>query len=163
MEEGIRIFLADLEAQSNEIRKIAVSVEKKAFLLREKRSDEDLTNSLAYKLHNLYSAYEDMFKLIISFFENQIEGVAKYHIDLLKRMLVKIEGIRPNLLSEESFKILDEMRGFRHLFRHAYGYYLEPERVMELAERSIRLFPIFESDFKAFKKALLKEAMAKIS
>jgi uncharacterized protein YutE (UPF0331/DUF86 family) len=154
VEEGIRVFLADLEAQYNEIEKIAVSMEEKASLLREKMTDEDLTNSLAYKLHNLYSAYEDMFKLIVSFFENQIEGVAKYHIDLLKRMLVRIEGIRPSLLSCESFKILDELRGFRHLFRHAYGYCLESEKVMRISDESIRLFPIFKRDFNAFKEAL---------
>ena len=45
-----------------------------------------------------------MFKIIARFFENQIEDFSKYHSTILKRMQLDIEGIRPRLLSEESFK-----------------------------------------------------------
>lgn len=154
MEERIKIFLAELEAQWKQILKIYFSVEKKTEWLRRDVDNEDLTNSLAYKLHNLYSAYEDIFKLVAGFFENQIEGSIRYHIGLLKRMLIEIEGIRPNLLSEESFRVLDELRGFRHLFRHAYGYELEAERVIRLAEKSEMLKKTFERDFELFKGSL---------
>ena len=43
-------------------------------------------------------------------------------------MSLNIEGIRPALISEESFKLLDELRAFRHFFRHAYSYELSYEK-----------------------------------
>ena len=154
MEERLRVFLAELNAQLKEILRLYSSIEVKVESLKRNADNEDLANSLGYKLHNLYSAYEDCFKLVGRFFENQIEDMARYHTDLLKRMLLVIEGIRPNLLSEESFKVLDELKGFRHLFRHAYSYELEAERVIRLAEKSIRLKDTFCKDFEGFKDRL---------
>ena len=154
MEEILRVFFAELEAQWGEISQTHFSVETKSKLLKKDVDNEDLTSSLGYKLHNLYSAYEDLFKLVARFFENQIEDMARYHTDLLKRMSIEIEGIRPYLLSEHSFKVLDELRGFRHLFRHAYSYKLEGERILKLAGKSLKLKELFEKDFELFKDKL---------
>jgi len=154
MEERLRVFLAELDAQQEEISKIHFSIDEKLELLKRDIGNEDLTNSLAYKLHNLYSVYEDIFKLVARFFENQIEEIARYHTGLLKRMSIKIEGVRPRLLSEKSFKVLDELRGFRHIFRHAYSYALDAERVIKLGEKSIRLKETFEKDYAGFKDEL---------
>lgn len=154
MEGRMKVFIAEVDAQFKEILKIYPAIEEKTATLRTNIGNEDLTNSLAYKLHNLYSAYEDMFKLIARFFENQVEDFSRYHTDLLKRMSIEIEGIRPNILSEESFRVLDELRGFRHVFRHAYGYELDAERVIKLAEKSIKLKQPFSKDFEDFKDKL---------
>ena len=45
-------------------------------------------------------------------------------------MRTAIEGVRPALISMESYQYLDEIRGFRHVFRHAYSYGLDDERVL---------------------------------
>lgn len=155
MEERIKILIAELDAQWREILKNYSYIEKRIEILKGDIGNEDLTNSLAYKLHNLFSAYEDLFKMIAKFFENQMEDFTKYHTGLLKRMLIQIEGVRPNLLSESSYKILDELRGFRHVFRHAYGYELDAERVVKLAEKSLKLKEIFLKDFESFKLNLI--------
>ena len=146
--------MAEIDAQWQEIRSIESSVDLKMDALREDESNEDIAINLAYKLHNLYSAYEDMFKLVARFFENQIDDLATYHIGLLKRMLISIEGIRPNFLSKTSFKILDELRGFRHVFRHAYSYELDGERILQLAEKSKKLRSSFSNDFTMFQSKL---------
>lgn len=157
MEERLNVFIAEIDSQWKEILKLYSSIEKKGELLRGNMDNEVLTDSLAYKLHNLYSAYEDLFKMVAGFFENQIEDFSRYHTSLLKRMLIEIEGIRPNVLSEESFKILDELRGFRHVFRHAYSYGLDAERIIKLAEKSVRLEETFSKDFEDFKNKLRAE------
>ncbi len=156
MEERVGIFIAELDAQRKEILKICSAIEKKTEALRNDINSEDITNSLAYKLHNLYSAYEDMFKMVARFFENQIDDVGRYHTDLLKRMSIEIEGVRPNVLSEESFGVLDELRGLRHVFRHAYGSVLDAERIIKLAEKSMKLKRSFLKDFEDFKGKLRK-------
>ncbi len=48
-----------------------------------------------------------------------------------------LEGIRPALFTDKSFRDLNELRGFRHAFRHAYTYGLDHERVGHLLHRII--------------------------
>jgi len=157
MEERLKVFIAELDAQQREIRKLHSSVHEKSVLLKSDLKNEDLTNSLAYKLHNLYSSYEDLFKLIARFFENQIHDLeAGYHSGLINRMKVNIEGVRPSLVSDKSFKLIDELRGFRHVFRHAYSYELDVERVLRLSEKATLLLDIFGKDYALFKDTLLQ-------
>ena len=77
------------------------------------------------------------FQEIAKTFENKVEDPAKYHRELLKRMYMDIPGIRPKSLSLESYHALDELRGFRHIFRHAYDYELDPERVDSLKQKIV--------------------------
>ena len=71
-------------------------------------------------------------------------------------MMIEIPGIRPRLLSEESFTYLNELRGFRHVFRHAYGVELDVERIIWLAEKSLKLKDVFLRDLTVFKKKLME-------
>lgn len=87
---------------------------------------------LAYQLHNLYGACEQLFELVARAFENQIDA-RRYPVDLLRRMKMEIAGVRPALLSESLERDLNELRGFRHLFRHAYGVDLDPDKVRAVA------------------------------
>ncbi len=75
-----------------------------------------------------YCAFEGLFKTIADFFENTIEEPARYRRELLRRMRLSIEGVRPALLAEGAFKLLDSLRAFRHFFGHAYSYKLDPKR-----------------------------------
>ncbi len=135
MEKRVKILVAELAVQQKEIVKLHSSIQEKSKRLKSHLDDEDLINSLAYKLHNLYSAYEDLFKLVARFFENQIADISGYHTELLNRMRLQIEDVRPKLLSDGSFMLLDELRGFRHVFRHAYSYKLDAERVINYQRR----------------------------
>jgi len=87
---------------------------------------------------------------VAGFFENRLDDTARYHLWLLKRMTIEIEGLRPALLSEDTFRLLNELRAFRHVFRHAYSYELDPEKVRVLAEKMSRLRDLFEADFQNF-------------
>ena len=120
--------------------------------------DEKTTVFLSYELHNFYSGMEDLFKEVAKIFENYVEDVQKFHMELLKRMKLSIEGVRPNLISETSFKFLNELRKFRHIFRHAYDYELDAKRVKELSQLLLDNFPLMKGDlskFEAFIKSKL--------
>lgn len=150
MEEGsLNILKASVEAQKREIEKIFAKIEER----RHGKGDANL-ESLAYQLHNLYCAFEDLFKIIANFFENRIEERAKYHRELLWRMKISIEGVRPALLSEESFQLLDSLRAFRHFFRHAYSYELDPKKVTLVLEDALKLKGIYQQDINHFLKQL---------
>lgn len=114
---------------------------------------------LAYYLHNLYCAFESIFQHIAEVFENQIPDRASWHTELLRRMTLDIEGVRPRLLSDEAYDCLDELRRFRHLFRSAYRLRLDAERLALVQKKAQTLERIYRADierFVAFLNSLLE-------
>jgi hypothetical protein len=106
--------------------------------------------SVGYQLHNLYCAFEDLFKIVAETFENHVQDKSKYHQELLKRMAISIEGVRPRLLSQECFLLLDNLRSFRHLFRHAYSYELDERKLKIVMEDTFTLRRIYPADVNVF-------------
>ena len=64
-----------------------------------------------------------------------------YHVDLLRRMKAEITGVRPAFLAGKLAETLNELRGFRHFFRHAYDTELDADRVLALAATALGLRP----------------------
>lgn len=117
---------------------------------------EQETVFLAYLLHNIYSAFEELFKQIAKTFENQLDDSGRYHAELLRRMALEIHKIRPAFLSFPSLEVLEELRRFRHLFRHAYDFDLMPERIDGLAERVEGARSNWEEDAARFRRFLMQ-------
>ncbi len=103
-----------------------------------------------YYLHNLYNAFENIFQRIAEAFENDISDKAQWHAQLLRRMTVDIEGVRPRLLSEEAYQCLDELRRFRHLFRNLYTADLDSERLRLVWNEARRLQSFYRADVERF-------------
>lgn len=117
-----------------------------------RRSAEGV-DSMAYQLHNLYGAYEQLFETVARCFENRVDQ-ERYHTDLLRRMKLEIDGIRPALLSASTYQLLDELRRFRHLFRHAYAVKLDADRIADLVARARQVQESFQRDTDAFLRRL---------
>ncbi len=120
---------------------------------RQTKNTPEGIDSIAYHVHNLYGAYEELFESIARFFENNVEST-HYHTNLLFRMRMDISGMRPALLSEHTYKLLDEMRRFRHFFRHAYGVELNKDLVIRIAQIAIQLKEPFRHDMERFLEQL---------
>jgi hypothetical protein len=118
--------------------------------------NEDKLINLAYQLHNLYSAFEDIFKEVSQTFENNIASNSGFHKNLLIRMKLEIPGIRPNMLSRTSYEVLGELLGFRHVFRHAYNYNLSPQKMQFLRDKILTNKENFSHDISQFKIFLEK-------
>ena len=103
----------------------------------------------AFHVSQLYSGMENIFKNIAKTFENNIEQ-DYWHKSLLERMCLDIQDIRPALISEGSFKYLNELRAFRHFFRHAYDIDVDKEKFKIVADGVIALKASFEKDIKKF-------------
>lgn len=127
--ENFVILKAEAEAQLKEIEAVYARLEE-----RKRKRGAAAVESVGYQLHNLYCAFEDLFKIIADGFENHIQDKSKYHSELLRRMAVSITGVRPALLSHESFILLDNLRAFRHFFRHAYSHELDARKVRIVLE-----------------------------
>lgn len=149
----LAILQAETKKQMLEIDKIYLRINKRTKNLNREVNVE----SVAYQLHNLYCAFEDLFKIVAETFENKIEEGLTYHKELLRRMSIAIEGIRPNIISEESLNLLSELRAFRHFFRHAYSYQLDVKKVKLVLGKALRLKEIFKKDLEKFMLCLKKK------
>ena len=144
--EALAVLEAGLRARSREIARIGDRIQSRLGTFA--RSAEGV-DSMGYQLHNLYGAFEQLFEETARFFENRVdEGSCRS--DLLRRMQLDLRGIRPALLSAETASGLDELRRFRHFFRHAYTADLDPGRVTDLAARAARVRRDFERDLERF-------------
>lgn len=147
MDKGkLTVLKADIDAQVGEIETIYTKLD-------ERRPEENKVTgieSIAYQLHNLYCAFEDLFKIIANTFENNIQDKASYHTELLRRMAISIEEIRPFLVSRESYALLDNLRSFRHLFRHAYSYELDKRKIRIVLDDAMKLRKIYRKDISIF-------------
>ncbi len=77
MEAELAVLLSEMEFQWKQILKIYDRISEKLTRLKRDRSNEDLRDSLAYQLHNLYCACEDLFFIVAKFFENRINDLSR--------------------------------------------------------------------------------------
>lgn len=156
MSAQIRTLKAEIEADLQAISEIYLLLDR----LQGLPSDEDRQIVVAYYLHNLYCAFESIFQRIAATFENQISDRATWHAELLRRMTLNIEGIRPPVLGPDSYEGLDELRRFRHLFRSAYRVHFDPDRLALVLKKARAVQNTYQEDigrFVAFLDELLVE------
>ncbi|MBU4269176.1 MAG: hypothetical protein KJ808_10070 [Acidobacteria bacterium] len=141
----LALLKAEIDAQVIEIDHIFTRIEE-----RKKKKGKVAVESIGYQLHNLYCAFEDLFKIVAEAFENHIQDKSRYHVELLRRMTIPIEGVRPPLLGQESSSLLENLRSFRHFFRHAYSYELDERKVKIVLEDAFKLKEIYQRDINSF-------------
>ena len=147
--ERLVLLRADIEAQLAEIDSIYDRIDVRATVPGEAGAE-----SLAFQLHNLYCAFEDLFQLIAAAFENHIVADGGYHVGLLKRMRVAVPGVRPPVIDAQLFAPLDSLRAFRHFFRHAYGSVVDVRKVELVRQDAAQLRTGYRSAVHQFLQAV---------
>lgn len=84
-------------------------------------------------LHSFYNGLENIFQLIQKHIDKTSSSNDRWHSELLKSMFISNEN-RKAVLDESLHEKLSEYMGFRHFFRHAYGYHLRWDLAKPLFE-----------------------------
>lgn len=71
-------------------------------------------------------------------------------IKLIDRLYGDLPGIRPPLISDACFSLLDELRGFRYFFRHAYSYEIDFNKLQIVIEAADKLRDLYRTDIEYF-------------
>ncbi|MGE5344213.1 MAG: hypothetical protein ACM3SY_22325 [Candidatus Omnitrophota bacterium] len=103
----------------------------------------------AFYINQVYTGFERMFENIAINFENNVDK-SSWHKSLLDKMAIDIEGIRPAAISEISYRYLNDLRAFRHFFRHTYDFDLDDEKFSIVASRAKELRKTFKADIDRF-------------
>jgi len=100
-----------------------------------RQADEFTLRALASVLLDYYTGIENIFEEIAKVIDGSLPSGQEWHKDLLRQMKLDINGIRPAVITRETFTSLDEYRKFRHLVRNIYDFNLLPERLEPLLAR----------------------------
>lgn len=146
--DDLTTLKADITTQLAFIKTIADKLENRADGLQ--ADDIIRLESAGYQLQNLYSAVEDLLKLVAAHFENHIADASRWHSELLFRMTQPIPGIRPALLTQETYFLLNKLRSFRHFFRHAYSTPIEYAELQLNLDKARQLYPRLTQDIDLF-------------
>lgn len=138
---------AELKAQLRLVERVHERLQNRVSLGLESPAELD---SAAYQIHNFYGAIEDLLKLVANAFENRIGTDGEWHRTLILRLSQSVQGVRPALLSEETFDALSRLRAFRHFVRHGYGSEIEITQLRANLELTERLHGLFPQDLQRF-------------
>ncbi len=133
-ETDLQVLVAELESDLKNLEELADKNRKAEARVQSGTPDELDWAALGYTIHNIYNLIENSFLRIAKYFENSLSPDTR-HKDLLRRMTLKIEGVRPAVLSEDLAERIDDLRSFRHVFRNMYQKTLDPERLQLLQKR----------------------------
>lgn len=102
----------------------------------------------AFKTQQLFTSLEYLFKQMVTAFENHAEDLSNR--ELLVRMTLEIPGIRPAILTNEAFLLLDKLRTFRHFIRHAYDSELDEKQLIIIQTRLRESFHLVSKNLIVF-------------
>lgn len=142
---GLTVLLKEIEADCTVIQNAA----RKAALRLTETTDGRL-EACAFELARLYNIFEKILERICSGFENHFEKRGDYHERMLQRLALELPGIRPAFIPQEFVPTVRELKGFRHLVRHAYDIEFQEDRVKvlaDLARQIAALLPAWTEEF----------------
>lgn len=131
---GLTVLLSELDADCAVVRDAA---QKAALRLNEQGPGH--AEACAYELARLYNTLEKMFERICEEFENHFEKRGDYHERLVQRLTLDLPGIRPAFIPAKAAPAVRELKGFRHVIRHAYDIQLKAERLGELSKLAAKI------------------------
>lgn len=155
MKYNLELLKADIEDELRKIERLEAAFAPAQAKLDLPEDQVDLYDraAIGYLLHNFYTGCEAIFRAIARFFENDL-GPQTWHSDLLKRTKLSVGHYRPAVIDEELYRLLEDLRGFRHVFRHSYSFELDWERERLVARKLAPAATLLRQQVRDFLSAL---------
>ena len=154
--EGLRTLSGELESSINVLKRISKFYDGH---VGKTKSVEDAI-ILSDIVVNFYTCTETAFFRISRFFENTLDQ-KRWHRDVLKKMTLTIPGIRKRVISDDTFRDLEELLRFRHFKRYYFEFDYDWDR-LELVRtkfKSVRRRLVDElTSYKDYLGTLAREA-----
>jgi len=110
---------------------------------------------LAQILENTYTAVETSLLRISQGFDNSLSP-ERWHADLLDKMLLEKQGVRPRVLSDESHRLLTELMRFRHFKRYYLELDYDWEKLLYLLSVLRRCLPLVRAELSDFRAEVMR-------
>lgn len=117
-------------------------------------SDDLYLDSLALNLHAFYTGLERLFELIAAAVDGDVPQGSNWHQQLLEQMTREVPGVRPAVISRDTYSHLEDYRGFRHVVRNVYAFRFDPQKLEMLIGRAQSVYSQVEAELSAFARLL---------
>lgn len=104
---------------------------------------------IADTIERFYTCLETLFLRISQFFENNLDS-NRWHMDLLHKMTLNINGIRKNVISNTTYNILNEILKFRHFRRYYFELEYDWDKIDFIQQKFNKIKPLIEKDLNSF-------------
>ena len=101
-------------------------------------------------LHDFYTGVERVFVRIAEELNGGVPRSERWHSQLLTDMTLRLDSIRPPVITKNLAGKLGLYLRFRHLFRNLYGYTLDPARIAPLEANFDEVFERFMTEIQVF-------------
>jgi len=108
-------------------------------------------------IHNVYNGIEDILLSLANDVDGLVPSGSTMHQDVLDQMSAEVAEVRPAVLDSDLYQSLSELKGFRHLVRHRYGFDLKADKVQESLDRMRRALPSFVEAVVSLERVLTEE------
>jgi hypothetical protein len=142
LSQRIRAEMVELEQVSHRIQE--------GWRRAQTTADDYYMDGVALNLHGLYSGLERLFERIAATVDQHLPQGANWHQKLPEQMALEQPGIRPAVISANSYQQLDEYRGFRHVVRNIYTFRFDPAKLQHLVEQTPEMFLRVRRELLAF-------------
>ena len=152
-------LIVDVESELKFISREIETLKRKRERLKNERDTENIDShikAIALTLHSIYTGYEKVVEILIKGIDGDLPTAIDYHTALLKRATYEIPEVRPPIISEETFNLLNVLRAYRHKLRRTYTYLISPHKVIDLTEMAVKSWEFLNKDWESFKKYLLE-------
>lgn len=121
------------------------------------KKERNIENAIVVSdtLVNYYTCLETLFFRVSEYFENNLPN-DRWHKALLEKMTLDIEGVRPFVLSMETYNLLEELLRFRHFKRYYFSLDYDWKKLEYLMDLFARLRSLVERDLHEFSVFLRK-------
>jgi hypothetical protein len=148
-DEEVTVLVRRIRQELEELQRVLGRIQEGWELFR--RSNDDFyLDSVALNLHGFYSGFERLFTHIAEIVDDDLPQGEDWHKRLLEQMKNEIPGIRPAVISTETWEILDDLRKFRHVIRNVYTHHLDSVRIGKLVKSSSASFTQLNAEISAF-------------
>lgn len=150
--QGYLTLAAEIRQELENLRRIAGEIpatwEKRLSVPAEDRLA--YVESVALKLHNLYTACERIFDHIAGEVNGALPRPPDWHLRLLRTMGIEVPEVRPRVLSDDLIGQLGDYLRFRHHVRNACGFKLDEDKLEHLVTIVDRVSSRFDQQIQTF-------------
>jgi hypothetical protein len=114
-----------------------------------------LLSGAGAQIQSVYTGIEFVVRNILNEIDQALPSGDAWHKELLNQANSQVD-LRPPLISDSCYELLDSLRGFRHFIRNSYGVELSKNRVIELSKTAIQAVHEFDHDLVLFKVKIMK-------
>lgn len=101
-------------------------------------------------IEGVYTGVEGVLKELLAIMDGGVFGASdNWHAQLLAQAATASD-LRPAIMTEDTYRLLNELRAFRHIERNVYRNALRPVDVSRNMERLRTVFPRLEAEIRQF-------------